>query len=272
MVNFGKNILYRNNGNGTFTDATDRSGVGDTQWGSSAAFFDLENDGDLDLYLVNYLEYGLENPKRCGDEKHRAYCHPSHFPGARDVLYPNNGDGTFTDITRIAGVDGLKGKGLGIGLWDFDDDGFLDVYIANDTEMYLFYHNKGDGSFRDISLQSGAAFDENGVAEAGMGVTIGDYDRDGRADIFVTNFSGETNTLYRQEKPLFFRDVTHEAVSPSRRCPTSVSGHVFSTTMPTATCTCSSPTYIFSITLTPTAIRLLMPSPISCLKIAAVYL
>jgi hypothetical protein len=211
VVNFGKNILYRNNGNGTFTDVTDRSGVGNAQWGSSAAFFDLENDGDLDLYVVNYLEYGLENPRRCGDENNRAYCHPSHFPGARDVLYRNNGDGTFSDITQSAGVDGLKGKGLGIGLWDFDDDGFLDLYIANDTDMNFLYHNKGDGTFRDISLQSGAAFDENGVAEAGMGVTIGDYDQDGRADIFVTNFSGETNTLYRQEKPLFFRDVTHDA-------------------------------------------------------------
>jgi FG-GAP-like repeat len=104
------------------------------------------------------MRFGIRtNPKRCGDEKHRAYCHPSHFPGARDVLYRNNGDGTFTDITRIAGVDGLKGKGLGIGLWDFDDDGFLDVYIANDTEMNLLYHNKGDGSFRDISLQSWAS-------------------------------------------------------------------------------------------------------------------
>ncbi len=211
VVNFGKNILYRNNGDGTFSDVTDVSGTGDAKWGSSAAFFDLENDGDLDLYVVNYLDYSITSARLCGDSKSRAYCHPSHFAGAPDVLYRNNNDGTFTDVSSIAGVANPGGKGLGIALWDFNEDGLADLYIANDTVMNFMYLNQGNGTFRDVALSAGVAVNEHGLAEAGMGVTIGDYDRDGRADIFVTNFSGETNTLYHFQKPFLFRDVTEEA-------------------------------------------------------------
>lgn len=211
VTNFGRNILFRNNGDGTFTDVTDRAGVAGSRWGSSAAFLDLENDGDLDLFVVNYLDYRLDPPKLCEDHGSRSYCHPSHFQGVPNVLYRNDGDGTFSDISKAAGIANPIGKGLGIGLWDFNDDGFLDVYIANDTEMNFLYLNNGNGTFKDISLQSGTAFNENGVAQAGMGVTVGDYNLDGRADIFVTNFEGETNTLYGNEGSMFFRDVTFEA-------------------------------------------------------------
>jgi hypothetical protein len=210
LTQFGPNILYRNNGDGTFADVTDRAGVGDDRWGSSAAFFDFDNDGSLDLYVVNYLEYRLTDARLCGDEGRRGYCHPSLFPGARDVLYRNNGDGTFSDISHRSGVGSIPGRGLGIGLWDLDDDGFLDVYIANDTEMNFLLRNRGEGTFEDLSLVSGTALDQNGAPQAGMGVALGDTDGDGSPEIFVTNFESETNTLYRRESGLTFRDVTYE--------------------------------------------------------------
>ena len=210
LTQFGPNILYRNNGDGTFADVTDRAGVGDDRWGSSAAFFDFDNDGSLDLYVVNYLEYRLTDARLCGDEGRRGYCHPSLFPGARDVLYRNNGDGTFSDISHRSGVGSIPGRGLGIGLWDLDDDGFLDVYIANDTEMNFLLRNRGEGTFEDLSLVSGTALDQNGAPQSGMGVALGDTDGDGSPEIFVTNFESETNTLYRRESGLTFRDVTYE--------------------------------------------------------------
>ncbi len=223
VTNFGANRLYHNNGDGTFTDVTVQAGVGDPHWSSSATFFDYNSDGYLDLYVVNYVNYRLdastpiclENPIFNATEKVRGYCHPKHFEGAPDTLYRNNGDGTFTDATKTANIRDpggiFLGKGLGVVAADFDADGNSDIYVANDdTPNYLFY-NKGDGTFAEIAILTGCAYSADGVAQAGMGVDAGDYNGDGFLDLFVTNFSYETNTLYRNNGDGTFTDVSYKA-------------------------------------------------------------
>ena len=223
VTNFGANRLYHNNGDGTFTDVTPKSGTGDARWSSSATFFDYNLDGYLDLYVVNYLDYQLdasyppcfENPAFGTTEKVRGYCHPKHFEGAPDKLYRNNGNGTFTDVTEAANIRDpggpFLGKGLGVVAADFDADGNPDLYVANDdTPNYLFY-NKGDGTFAEIAILTGCAYSADGIAQAGMGVDAGDYNGDGFLDIFVTNFSYETNTLYRNNGDGTFTDVSYKA-------------------------------------------------------------
>lgn len=210
ITNFGNDILYRNNGDGTFTNITDIAGINNPLWGSSAAFFDADNDGWLDLYVTNYVEFSVDKNPWCGERRsgYRAYCDPDIFEGVPDVFYHNNGDGTFTDISDKAGISGERGKGLGVIPGDFDNDGDMDLYIANDKVMNLLFVNDGTGHFTEDALFSGVGFNENGQAEAGMGVDFGDYNRDGWLDLFVTNFSGESNTLYLNEKNGFFTDVT----------------------------------------------------------------
>ena len=223
VTNFGANRLYHNNGDGTFTDVTPKSGTGDTRWSSSATFFDYNSDGSLDLYVVNYLTYQLdasyppcfETPAFGVTEKVRGYCHPKNFEGAPDSLYRNNGDGTFTDVTEAANVRDpggmFLGKGLGVVAADFDADGNPDLYVANDdTPNYLFY-NRGDGTFAEIAILTGCAYSADGIAQAGMGVDAGDYNGDGFLDLFVTNFSYETNTLYRNNGDGTFTDVSYKA-------------------------------------------------------------
>ena len=223
VTNFGANRLYHNNGDGTFTDVTLQAGVGDPRWSSSATFFDYNSDGYLDLYVVNYVNYKLdasaptcfENPTFGATEKVRGYCHPKHFEGAPDRLYRNNGDGTFTDATQAANIRDpggiFLGKGLGVVAADFDADGNPDIYVANDdTPNYLFY-NKGDGTFAQIAILTGCAYSADGIAQAGMGVDAGDYNNDGFLDLFVTNFSYETNTLYRNNGDGTFTDVSYKA-------------------------------------------------------------
>lgn len=216
VTNFGANVLYRNNGDSTFTDATAYAGVGDAGWSSSATFLDYNRDGHLDLFVVNYLVYSLDVPYRpCGEGEARAYCHPSLFEGAPDTLYRNNGDGTFTDVSQEAGVGGIggmfHGKGLGVVSADFNNDGAPDLYVANDDTRNDFFYNNGDGTFSEISLLAGCAYSFNGVAQAGMGVAAGDYNGDGWLDIFVTNLSYETNALYRNNGDGTFTDVIYEA-------------------------------------------------------------
>ena len=213
VTNFGANVLYRNNGNGTFTDVTGSAGVGDPGWSSSACFLDYNSDGYLDLFVVNYLVYVPYLP--CGEDGIHTYCHPSLFEGAPDRLYRNNRDGTFTDVSQAAGVGGIggmfHGKGLGVVSADFNNDGAPDLYVANDDTRNDFFYNNGDGTFSEISLLAGCAYSFNGVAQAGMGVTVGDYNNDSWLDIFITNLSYETNALYRNNGDGTFTDVVYEA-------------------------------------------------------------
>jgi enediyne biosynthesis protein E4 len=204
----GPHQLFRNNGDGTFTDVTARAGVGDTLWSSSAAFADVDNDGDLDLFVVNYVDFSLTNHKACGDLQRnlRGYCHPDVYNGLPCHLYRNRGDGTFENVTAAAGLGTAVGPGLGVVFGDLDDDGWQDIYVANDTKPNGLYHNKGNGTFEDLSLLSGTAYGDKGRPEAGMGVDMGDYDGDGRLDIAVTNFELETYALYKNLGGIAFVD------------------------------------------------------------------
>ena len=213
LANVGPNVLYRNNGDGTFTDVTARAGVGNALWGSSCAFGDIDNDGRLDLYVANYVDFTPDNNKFCGDpvQRVRAYCHPHVYNGVPDALYHNNGDGTFTDITRDAGVFTTAGKGLGVVFGDYNDDGWLDIYVANDSVPNFLFRNLGRGKFEEVGFLAGVAVNADGRPEAGMGTDFGDADGDGRLDIFVTNLDLETNTLYRNLGQGLFTDATAES-------------------------------------------------------------
>ena len=213
VTGYGSNRLYRNQGDGTFADLTARAGVAAAGWSSSAGFFDYDRDGDLDLYVVRYLDYDAKRDPYCGFKKEgwRMYCDPRSFDGVPDILYRNNGGGTFTDVSRAAGIANPAGKGLGVAFGDIDQDGWTDIYIANDGVRNFLYRNKGDGTFTDIAYSAGVGFDANGKPQAGMGTEIADYDGDGRPDIFVTNFSEELNTLYRNLGDLTFEDATEKA-------------------------------------------------------------
>ncbi len=213
VTNFGENVLYRNNADGTFTDVTVHAGVGDSdRWSSSCTFVDYDQDGNLDLYVVNYLDYDIGKDGEWYDTNgRRIYSNPRVYEGVSDTLYRNRGDGTFTDVTQRAGVYNDTGKGLGVTCGDYDNDGRIDIYVANDTTPNFLYHNMGDGTFMDLGVIAGVAYNEDGVAEGGMGVDFGDYNNDGFLDIFVTNFSRETNTLYRNSSNGIFTDFTYIA-------------------------------------------------------------
>ena len=201
VTSFGANRLYRNNGDGTFTDVTETAGIGNEGFGTSATFTDLDRDGDLDLYVANYLSYALEDALYCGNKAQgvHTYCHPDNYDGAADVLYRNEGDGTFTDISAETSVGDIDGKGLGVLATDTDQDGYPDIYVANDSVMNLLFRNLGEGRFEEMALASGLGFSEEGRAEAGMGVDAADFDGDGQLDLFVSNYEGESNTLYRNQ-------------------------------------------------------------------------
>jgi hypothetical protein len=213
---FGANRLYRNNGDGTFTDVAAKAGVADPRWSTGAAFGDYNNDGRLDLFVANYVDLKLDALPEFGKGKHCQFqglpvqCGPQGLKGAGDSLFRNNGDGTFTDVSKQAGVADQEGLfGLGVAWCDFNEDGRIDLYVANDTGANYLYRNKGDGTFSEVGLMSGAALSEDGKAQASMGVAIGDYDHRGRWNIFVTNFSDEYNAFYRHEKDFTFTDVSY---------------------------------------------------------------
>lgn len=213
---FGKNALYKNNGDGTFTDIAEKAGVSEnrSKWGAGGAFLDYDRDGDLDLFAASYIDLDLKTaplPETgpCLYKGLTVACGPPGLTGGVNMLWQNNGNGTFTDASEKAGIRKTGGTyGLGVAAADYDNDGFVDIYVANDSAPAILYRNNRNGTFTDIALESGCAFSADGKPQAGMGVSAGDYDRDGWLDIFKTNFSGDTSTLYRNTGKAVFDDVT----------------------------------------------------------------
>ncbi|HEX7317009.1 MAG TPA: CRTAC1 family protein [Pyrinomonadaceae bacterium] len=205
----GAGRLYRNRGDGTFEDVTQKLKATVNGWGTSAGWFDYDRDGRLDLYVARYMEWDFERGSLyCGSTQVRAYCHPDNFKGAAPVLLHQKPDGTFDDVSARAGIADPEGKGLGVVFADFDDDGWTDVFQANDNARQFLFRNKGDGTFEDVALLAGVGYDENGKAFAGMGVDAADYDNDGRVDVFVTALSNETYPLFRNNGDLSFSYAT----------------------------------------------------------------
>jgi hypothetical protein len=194
---YGGNKLYHNNGDGTFTDVTVKAGVGGTGWSTSAAWIDLDGDGLLDLVVLRYVQWDFDDTW-CGEHKegYRAYCHPDAYPAIAPLVYHNEGNGTFTEVSRKAGL-AIPGKGLGIAIADYDRDGHVDIFVANDSMPEFLYHNKGDGTFEEVGLSSGVAVDGEGHSYAGMGVDFADYNNDGLPDLVVTDLASQMYALYR---------------------------------------------------------------------------
>ena len=218
---YGPNLLFRNNGDGTFEERASAAGVADPHWGTNCAFGDYDRDGDVDLYVANYVAFDASSrPRDClymGTLK--VFCGPTGLTGEADVLYSNNGNGTFSDVTRKAGVKDPNYPGFGVVFSDFDNDGWADIYVANDSVPNLLFRNNRDGTFEEMGLISGTSLNLFGKAQAGMGVAVGDYDANGLFDIYVTNFSEDTNTLYRNLGKLIFSDVTAESGASSASRP-----------------------------------------------------
>jgi hypothetical protein len=215
---FGGNVLYRNNGDGTFTDVTAKAGVADGRWSTGAAFGDYDGDGYVDLMVTNYVDMHLNDLPQFGSSptcKYRGVdvqCGPRGLKGAGDSLFHNNGDGTFTDVSKTAGVDDPHGfYGLGVVFADFNNTGRPDIFIADDSTPNYFYKNLGNGKFSDIGLESGTAVNEDGSEQANMGIAIGDYNHSGRPSIYVTEFTDEPNTLFRNDGDWNFEDVSYKA-------------------------------------------------------------
>ena len=209
IANFGQDKLYRNNTDGTFTDITETAGIDNTLWGIAAVYFDFDVDGDLDIFIVNYLVYEMSMPVSTY-KGIVGYGHPRSYEGTADVLYRNNGDGTFTNIAETAGVTNpVEGRGMAAVAWDYDKDGLPDIYVTNDTNRNFLYHNNGDGTFTDESVFIGVGYDDRGTAEGSMGVDCADYDGDGWFDLIVAN--SEKATLYKNEEGLFFADATADS-------------------------------------------------------------
>jgi len=207
FTGLGPNKLYRNNGNRTFTDVTAKAGVGDPGFSTSAAWFDYDRDGRLDLYVANYVQWSIDQDLFCTlDGKSKSYCTPESYRGQSGTLYHNRGNGAFEDVTRRAGLHDPASKALGVTLIDFDNDGHLDLFVSNDTQPNRLYRNKGNGSFVDVAVRAGVAFNEAGVARAGMGVDAADYDGSGRQSLIIGNFSNEMMSLYRNEGTGLFID------------------------------------------------------------------
>ena len=204
VTSYGKSVLYRNNGDGTFSDVTGAAGAGVTGWSASAGFFDYDNDGLLDLFVTRYLDWEIARNILCGTPFH-SYCRPEKFEGVTNVLLHNEGGGRFRDVSVESGIKSVTGKALGVAFNDYDSDGFADVFVANDGMEQFLFHNKGDGSFEELALQAGVAFSDDGASYAGMGVAFEDYDNDGRPDIAVTDLALEKYALYRNESRSVFR-------------------------------------------------------------------
>jgi enediyne biosynthesis protein E4 len=211
VLGYGRCILYHNNGDGTFTDVTAKAGVANSgRWGSSAAWFDYDNDGRLDLVIANYVDWAPDNNFWCGDHEPglRSYCHPDNYHGQAPTLYHNNGDGTFTDVSLRSGVGGRPGNGLGVVTFDYDDDGWQDIFIANDSMPNFLFHNNRDGTFREVGYMAGVAVSMDGASEAGMGVDAADASGNGRMDLIVTHLDSQLARFYQNLGGGVFDDAT----------------------------------------------------------------
>jgi hypothetical protein len=216
---YGQNVLYRNNGDGTFTDVTKQAGLLQerTRWNSGCAFLDYNRDGHLDLFVSNYIDFDIKTapiPEVAGCEYKgiQVACGPPGLQGGKNILYRNNGDGTFTDVSEKSGIwDTIGTYGLSVGVADFDNDGWPDIYVANDSTAATLYQNQKDGTFKDSAIEDGAAYSPDGKPQAGMGVSVGDYNRDGWFDIVKTNFAGDTDSLYANLGDGTFDDRTYLA-------------------------------------------------------------
>jgi hypothetical protein len=198
VTNYGKNILYHNNGDGTFTDVTEKAGVAGGGWSVSAGFFDYDNDGKLDLFVTRYMDWDTKHNKDCGGNFH-TYCPPEAFPSTTSILYHNNGNGTFTDVSQKSGIAAKKGRALGVAFADYDNDGFTDIFVANDGMQQYLFHNNGNGTFSEVSLEAGTALSEDGRRLSGMGVVFQDYDNDGKPDVIVTELPREIYGVYHND-------------------------------------------------------------------------
>ena len=212
VTNFGRNILYHNNGDGTFTDVTATAGVGARGWSSSAAFLDYDNDGWLDLVVTQYLDWSFENNPVCGARERRGYCHPNQFRKLPHILYHNNRDGTFTDVSKESGIAAHPGYGLGVAVNDYDGDGFPDILVANDNVPEQLFHNLGNGKFEEVALELGLAYDDEGKTFSGMGVDFADYNNDGLPDVFIGSLGNEQYALFRNTKGSFDYVTNHSGV------------------------------------------------------------
>lgn len=217
---FGQNVLYRNNGDGTFTDVTAQAGLKDahTRWGAGCSFVDYNRDGFLDLFVSNYVQFELKNIPKPGSASNCYWkgvpvnCGPRGLPPGVHSLYRNNGDGTFTDVSRRAGISAAgRSYGMTVAAADLDEDGWPDIYVACDSMPSLLFMNNHDGTFREEGLARGVALNQDGIEQAGMGVGVGDYDLDGHLDLFKTNFADDTNVLYHNDGKGDFEDVTNAA-------------------------------------------------------------
>jgi enediyne biosynthesis protein E4 len=216
VTGVNRNILYRNNGNGTFTDITTEAGVTGISNGRkllsiSAAWIDYDNDGLLDLFVTNYLDWSPETSRVCGEPGRRLTCPPSLYPGEPSILYHNNGDGTFTDVSAATGIGAEIGKGMGVAVADYDGDGWMDIFVANDNQRNFLFRNKEGKGFEEIGVESSVAYTDDGVPLSSMGVDFRDWANDGKPSIFVTALGGETFPLYRNEGSGFFTMETYQA-------------------------------------------------------------
>ena len=206
---YGRCTLYRNNGNGTFTDVTDRAGLAAPGWTTSGVWFDYDNDGRLDLFLCSFVEFSATSNIICGDNKlgRRFYCIPRVFKPTHNLLFHNNGDGTFRNVTAGTDIERAMGKGLGVVATDINNDGLMDLFVANDTVQNFLFVNRGKGKWDEIGLASEVGFSANGTPRSGMGVDAADFDGDGKQDLFVANVDQEMFSLYRNEGKEFFSDI-----------------------------------------------------------------
>ncbi len=198
VTSYGRNILYHNNGNGTFSNLTEKAGVGAGGWSASAGFLDYDNDGKLDLFVTRYMEWDTKHSKACNGEKH-TYCPPGEFPATTNILYRNLGNGMFEDVSRKSGIATKKGRSLGVAFNDYDNDGWTDIFVANDGMEQFLFHNNGNGTFTECAFLAGVSLSDDGKPYAGMGVDFRDYDNDGKPDIIVTNLARQVYAVYHND-------------------------------------------------------------------------